>query len=175
MTKKIILSAIPILAAILVGGTILPSFANDVVICDSNNTISHDEINADVVVPAGETCFIFESTINGNISSDGAFLIIFFSDFNPVVVNGNIHIINAGSIESDSGVDGIIVSGNVKIEDTDNVSLIGFEIGKNLVVENNQDVDLVGFDVGKNAKCLNNGSVTGSGNTYGKNNNGCPV
>ena len=172
---KMTLFAIPILAAILVGGTILPSFANDVVICDSNYIISNDEINADVVVPAGETCFIFDSTINGNISSDGAFLIIFFSDFNPVVVNGNIHIINAGSLQSDSGVDGIIVSGNVKIEDTDNVDLAGYKIGKNLTVENNQDVVLDEIDVGKNAKCLNNGSVSGSGNTYGKNNNGCPV
>ena len=171
MTKKMTLFAIPVLAAILVGGTVLPSFANDVVICDNFIT---GTIDADVVVPAGETCLISSATINGNFSSDGAVLIIISQGLGPIIVNGNIHIINAGTITTDGGFVAS-VSGNVKIEDTNSVHLSNFEIGKNLTAENNQSVFLLDTDVAKNAKCLNNGSVTGIGNTYGKNNNGCPV
>ena len=187
---KIILSAIPILAAILVGGTILPSFANNVMICDNTHHITGGAIiNADVVVPVGHSCTISSSTVNGDITNHGIQLVVRSSNINgnissdsfagilitgeitsgPTIVDGNISVV--GAIDIEIGVFGpTSVSGNVRIQDTNSGNIISTPIGKNLALDGiHGTLNIVNVNVGKNFSAENSHIIVLSSNTIVKN------
>jgi len=149
--------ALSALSATLLLAVIIPSmpfaYAGDE-ICDANLT---GTIDGNVIVPAGETCIIFNATVNGNVLGEGIIFIV-NSEVHGSVQNdvddigiqtSEIH----GSVQSDGGGDVFVVSstvdGDVEVKEIDSVIVLQSNIDGNVKAELVRDqVFIVQSDVG---------------------------
>jgi hypothetical protein len=181
--KKIALFAIPVLAAILIGGTIAPTYAGGVIVCDNdkNTPLTGDQGGDDIVSVAGKDCYIENATnINSIILSGAGQVNIEFAD-----VSGNILITGSTDKVKIKDSTGIIIfasentGSHVEVMDNttsgvifvDTNSVAVFKVSGNTAL----DIDMLSNDVEKIAFCKNNSpDATGGSNTYNGVNNGCP-
>ena len=182
--KKIALFAIPVLAAILIGGTIAPTYAFTEIDCDNdkNTPLTGDQGGYDIVSVAGKDCYIENATNINSIRLVGAGQV----NIEFATVSGQIIVADATDKVKvkDSTADFLIVSSNtgshVEVMDNtiagvifvDNNSVEVFKVKGNTAVV----VDMIGNVVSKTAFCKNNSpdATTASSNTYNGKNNGCP-
>ena len=103
-------------------------------ICDSH--IENQTIDAEVIIPSGETCEFYEITVNGNITvqRDASFIVLTSS-----TINGNISANHAAAIN----ITELHLYGNISIADSYNVDIQqATVIFGNALFEKNEFVNL---------------------------------
>jgi len=166
------------LALVFAMGLASPAFAVSTFICDG--LVEHQTIDANVVVPKGETCQLAGVEINGNVDvkKDAEFIIVESSD-----INGNISAKGAASIDiwelnlegNLSALNGEDVSiqyattirGNVNIIGNGSVLLFEQSIFGNVKVIQNSEVDMADMGIGGNLDLLGNGLVLTGTDDFG--------
>lgn len=179
MTKtKNALFALPVLAFILIGGTFTPAFA-ETFICDVS--IDNQTINANLVVPEGESCILgFDSIINGNVTvhKDANFTISEQTEINgkltikgandiditELSMNGNITIVNSDDVRISQATN---ITGNILLKGNNFVTLFEQSISGNVAILQNGEVDLGDIGIDGNLGILQNGPVTAGSDDFG--------
>ena len=162
------------LVAILTLGLASPVFAEEPFICDS--FIDNQTIDAEVIVPAGETCEFYEVTVNGNVTiqKDADFKISSSTTINgnlsanqaneinitELNMYGNISIVNSGNVDIQQAT---VIFGNVLFKGNNFVDLFEQAIFGNVIIAQNEGVDAA--DVGIHGNLLLLGNTLVNANT----------
>jgi len=174
-TKKLLAGT---LALVFAMGLASPAFAVSTFICDE--LVESQTIDANVVVPKGETCelagvvingnvdvkkdaefFIVESTdINGNISAKGAANI----DITELHLTGNLSALNGEDVRISQAT---VIDGNLNIIGNGSVLLFEQFISGNVRVIQNSEVDMADMGIGGNLDLLGNGLVSTGTEDFG--------
>jgi len=141
MKRFLPLLASATLLAVPLVGLATPAQADHRIENDRNfvctGTVNHTTFQGNVVIPDGASCTITNSTILGNVRTEGAPVMVRIINTD---VRLNIHVRN--------------VTGSVTIGDKD--CLIDPEVGRNLMVSNSRNVAICEMSVGNNLVLRNN-------------------
>jgi hypothetical protein len=163
---------------------VLPAAADTTCPPNLNNTT----VNGNVIVPAGQSCFMQGATVTGNVQVQTNAALTFVAPLPPSTIVGNVSVGTGASFNADSGgltIDGNFkanqcvtadmnsedtVGGNVQIQYcTRGVAVTNSNIGGNVTCNNSGICDIFGNKVNGNAEVNDNSSAAVGNNRIGNN------
>lgn len=169
-TDRLLLTSLAALFSIAMFSS---AYAEKTFICDSY--IENQTIDAEVIVPSGETCEFYEITVNGNITvqKDANFTVLTSSTINGNIsanqaaeihitelhLYGNISITNSNNVDIQQAT---VIFGNAFFERNELVDLFEQAIFGNAVISQNNYVYVADIGIQGNLILVKNGLVEAS-------------